>query len=292
MEKKGLGQRVDPVEWDTKLNLFLKISKWSQKNLSDYSGIPTGTISGARKEPLILPKHHDSLAGAMRITEEEFLASFDLFEAALINSWRPSWRRLISELSPLPLRSNYLRLRLAPEGARLVETVEEGESVDLLKVRIGQRYRISLDIMYILKASNIELVDDTDPIFPYHLYLFQVEGEECMMLRPNVHLNRNSVSDLSDTGISGEPDWRLLVPAPAAKPSGMVFGGAPGVGDFFVLVWRRPISEKLCSDLTDPKGARLSCLDELARELRADPGDTPDLRNYWRMFRQPYQLVR
>lgn len=292
MERGRFESQLLPKEWDAKLDLFMKISKWTQKNLSDYSGIPTGTISGGRKESLILPRHYDSLAGTMRVTEADLLGSFELFEKALLNSWCPSWNRLISELLPLPLSGCHFVVKRAPDHSRLVQVTAEDSGADILKIKIGHRYHISIDVMYILEASSIQLSDDSNPISPYQLYLFQVEGEECLMLRPNVHLNPDGLADLIDEYSNSEPRWRMHVPPHTAKSDGMTFGGEPCAGDFFVLLRRRPISEKLQSDLSNPRGAKLSFLDELARELRSDSGTTPDLRNYWRMFRKSYQLVR
>lgn len=282
---------MEPKEWGKKLDAFKKVSKWSQAALAEKVGLSDSQLSEGRGKRPILPKHYDTIATAMGISEEDFVSDFERFQTALLNKWKPAWKRLLRESCPDTLGANTIKFAPTKTGMRLVAIDEHPGPSDSFEIRKGQLYRIQLDLMDLFEKSDIELENDADPLEGVYLYVFQVEGDDCLLLRPNSTLNPKGFPDWHDSTENDDLGWTVVIPPRKCRPEGMRFVEA-GPGELFVLIWKRPMSKSLQEELSNPRGARISSLDKLANELVADGGVHGESRNFWRLFRQAYVVKR
>lgn len=283
---------MKPEEWTEKLEAFLKVSKWTQTYLAQRTGYYKGLFSDGKKREAILPQHYDIIAQAMEISEEDFVADFERFHTALLNRWKPAWKHLLRENPADPLGASVVRFRTPNAGMRLVVIDDHPKDDDSIEIRIGNFYRIELDLMNLFERSDIEFENDADPLEGIYLYVLQVEGDECLLLRPNSNLNPKGLPDWHDSTDNDDLSWIVIIPPQRARPEGIRFSGEPGLGELYVLIRKRPMSDALQEELSSKHGARISALDNLAKELTVDGGVQAEHYNYWRLFRQAYVLKR
>jgi len=300
---------ISGPELEKRFDLYRSASHLTKKAFDEI--VAEGQQSRRRNWEVEGIKKRETLEAIIALLEvpyEVFVGDIDEYEEYLRSQPFLTWQRImasdkctiadkkliefISQRADLftlegPQRSNAKVLR----GMATVEGPADFDG-EVHRLVLGNKHMITIRFTELLDDVSFEIENDQDHFENLNLYVLQTEARLCQLVFPNRSVSSDDLSDVRFERRLDDYSRKFEVQIPGRKKNAwMDLGEYPETGSFCVLIFRNKLGKKLREKLTSPGGCSSEVLDDLAFELAPFLHEKPRDRNFWHIFRAPYQLI-